>query len=124
MATTKKTAVISPKTPAAKAAPKATPAPVAAKDNAPVTMVRRKEMVERIVASSGLKPNAVKTVLDSVLIELGGALSAGEGLDLHPFGKITVNRSKVVGNKEILICKLRRKTAQSDDLSPENSTLQ
>ncbi|MGR3291211.1 MAG: HU family DNA-binding protein [Paracoccaceae bacterium] len=80
-----------------------------------VKMVRRKELVERIVARSGLKPNAVKSVLDAVLQELGDALSAGEGLNLHPLGKVTVARSKTLGSKEILMCKIRRKLAPEVD---------
>ncbi len=81
-------------------------------------LVRRKEMVARIVASSGLKPNQVKTMLDSVLGEIGKALSAGEGLSLPPLGKITVNRHKEVGNREVLICKLRRKIADAPATGP------
>ena len=83
--------------------------------------VRRKEMVERIVASSGLKPNAVKSVLDAVLAELGNALSAGEALNLHPLGKVTVNRQKNMGDREILICKIRRKLTSAQDEQPLNS---
>ena len=77
------------------------------------TMIRRKEMVERIVAKSGLKPNEVKTMLDAVLSELGDALSAGEGLNLHPLGKVTINRRKKLGDKEVLICKIRRKLPET-----------
>lgn len=119
MTTTKKTpikkAAKAPAKVAAKPAVKIVTPPVFEKPGTPDVIVRRKEMVARIVATSGLKPNAVKTLLDSVLSEMGNALSAGEGLDLHPFGKITVNRQKTVGNKEILVCKLRRKIPQDDD---------
>ena len=57
-----------------------------------VPEVRRKEMVERIVAATGKKPNEIKSVLDGVLAEIGNALSAGEALNLHPLGKVSVNR--------------------------------
>jgi len=77
----------------------------------PVITVRRKELVERIVARSGMKPNAVKTLLDAVLVELGDALSAGESLNIHPLGKVTVNRKKELEDREVLICKIRRKAA-------------
>ncbi len=94
------------------ATPKPTIAAVETKAE-PVEMVRRKELVERIVASSGLKPNAVKSVLDAVLVEIGNALSAGEGLNIHPLGKITVNRKKEMEDREVLICKIRRKVETS-----------
>lgn len=74
-----------------------------------VHTVRRKEFVERVVARSGTKPNAIKSVLDAVLFEMGAVLSQGETLDLQPLGKIKVNRQKDVPNGEVLICKLRRK---------------
>ena len=70
--------------------------------------IRRKEFVERVVAASGLKPNAVKTTLDAVLQELGAALSRGEAVNLPPLGKLSVNRRKEIKNGEVLICKLRR----------------
>ena len=77
-------------------------------------MVRRKEMVARIVAASGLQPYAVKSALDAVLAQLGNALSAGEALNLHPLGKVTVIRQKQMGDKEVLTCKIRRKLPQNN----------
>ncbi|MGR3341991.1 MAG: HU family DNA-binding protein [Paracoccaceae bacterium] len=79
-------------------------------------LVRRKELVERIVAASGLKPNAVKTILDAVLKEMGDILSSGEGLNVQPLGKLVVNRRKDIPGGQILNCKLRRKSA-----TPESS---
>jgi len=81
----------------------------------PAPMVRRKELVERVVASSGLKPNQVKSVLDALFSEMGKALSNGEGLNLHPLGKITVNRKKELEDREVLVCKIRRKATLAND---------
>ncbi len=72
--------------------------------------VRRKEFVARVVASSGLKPNAVKSALDAVLREIGDALSSGEALQLQPLGKLSVKRRRDLKNGEMLVCKLRRTT--------------
>lgn len=72
--------------------------------------IRRKEFVDRVVATSGLKPNVVKTTLDAVLQEIGDALSKGEALNLPPLGKLSVNRQKDIKGGEVLICKLRRST--------------
>lgn len=113
MATKPKTTVKSaPRPPVKKksAAPKspiespATPAKLSAPPR-----IRRKEMVARIVAATGKKPNEVKSVLDGVLEELGKALSAGESLNLPPLGKVTVNRKKTFDDREIVVCKVRRK---------------
>ena len=81
-------------------------------------LVRRKELVARIVASTGMKPNQVKSVLDGVLDELGRALAAGEGLNVPPLGKLVVKRAKTVGDHDIMVCKLRRKTAQATQDTP------
>ncbi len=97
----------------------AQPALDGAMQGAEITRVlRRKEFVERIVAASGLKPNVVKSALGPILNELGDVLAAGEGLNVPPLGKITVNRSKKVGDRDILICKLRRNNAQKSDDTP------
>lgn len=74
-----------------------------------VKVVRRKELVERIAASSGVKPNLIKSVLDAVLKEIGDVMSSGEVLQVQPLGKMSVNRRKDLPDGEVLICKLRRK---------------
>ncbi|MGR3661234.1 MAG: HU family DNA-binding protein [Paracoccaceae bacterium] len=78
---------------------------------APVRVVRRKELVERIATRSGVKPNLIKSVLDAVLLEIGDVLSGGEALQVQPLGKLSVNRRKELPDGEVLICKLRRKSA-------------
>ncbi|MFV2034218.1 MAG: HU family DNA-binding protein [Halocynthiibacter sp.] len=113
MSTTVKRAL---KKPAAKVESKSVAAEIATKvekkaGDGEIRLVRRKELVERIVMRSGLKPNAVKTVLDAVLLEMGNVLSAGEGLNVQPLGKLVVNRRKDIDGGEVLNCKLRRKTA-------------
>ena len=76
---------------------------------APVNMVRRKELVDRIAAKSGMKPNLIKSVLDAVLLELGDALSAGESVRVQPLGQLSVNRRKELPDGEVIVCKLRRR---------------
>ncbi len=87
-------------------------------------VLRRKELVARIVASSGMKPNAVKTALDAVLEEIGKAVAAGEALNIPPLGKLTVNRSKVVGDRQVMICKLRRKIGEKSAPAPLDNPAQ
>ena len=100
--------------PATATKPKAKPAATAATPSgaapAPALFIRRKEFVARVVATSGLKPNAVKTALDAILQEMGDALSNGEALQLPPLGKLSVKRQKDLRNGEMMVCKLRRTT--------------
>ena len=79
------------------------------------TATRRKDMIARIAETAGVRPNAVKTVLDAVLSELGDALSRGEVLNLPPLGKVMVNRQKTLDDGEVLICKIRRKNRPKAD---------
>ncbi|MGJ8584718.1 MAG: HU family DNA-binding protein [Marinosulfonomonas sp.] len=85
-------------------------APVAPLEAEP-KIVKRKELVERIAAASGLKPNAIKSALDPILKEIGDSLSAGEILQVQPLGRLSVNRRKDLENGEVMICKLRRRSA-------------
>lgn len=86
-------------------APSATATP--GEGNDPV-MLKKQELVERIVKASGAKKKDVKLIVEAALGVLGDALSAGEELNLPPLGKMKVNRQREEGNAEILILKLRR----------------
>jgi DNA-binding protein HU-alpha len=93
-------------------APSAEPKAEAAAEGTPVsgqqTMLKKQELVERIVKASGAKKKDVKLIVDATLGVLGDALSAGEELNLPPLGKMKVNRQRDEGNVEVLILKLRR----------------
>ena len=85
--------------------PSATAYPV---ENSQPMMLKKQELVERIVKASGAKKKDVKLIMEAALGVLGDALSAGEELNLPPLGKMKVNRQREEGNTEILILKLRR----------------
>ena len=84
----------------------ATPDTTADGDHAP--LLKKQELVERIVKASGAKKKDVKLIIEAALGVLGDALSAGEELNLPPLGKMKVNRTRDEGNAEVLILKLRR----------------
>ncbi len=86
-------------------APSATAAPG---DGGGSVMLKKQELVERIVKASGAKKKDVKLIIEAALGVLGDALSAGKELNLPPLGKMKVNRQREEGNAEILILKLRR----------------
>lgn len=94
----------------AAAAPVAAPA-VEAVVAAPVRTLRRKDLVERVAASSGAKKKAVREIVEATLKVLGEALAAGETLALPPFGKARVNKHRDLSSGEMLTVKLRRKPA-------------
>ena len=105
------------KTPkATKAAPKATPkTPTAAKAviveevksevvDAPI---KKPELIDRVMAETGMKKKDVKPVVEAMLSVLGKALLNGEELNVQPMGKLMINRSKETANATIVHLKLR-----------------
>ena len=68
----------------------------------------KRELIDRVVAASGIKKSAAKPVIVAMLKELGDGLSRGETLNLQPFGKANVKRHKHLENAEIIELRLRR----------------
>jgi hypothetical protein len=71
-------------------------------------MIKKPEILDRLVKISGAKRKDAKLILEATLAVLGDALSEGEELNLPPLGKIKVNRTRQDGAAEVLILKLRR----------------
>lgn len=89
-------------------------------DETPI--VKRKEFLERVSQSSGLRKNQIKPAFDAILRELGEALAAGEKLNLPPLGKLSVNRIREAENATIVVTKLRRsKTMLAKSDAPSTS---
>ncbi len=84
------------------------PAVIAAASSDDPHMLKKQELVERVVKASGAKKKDVKLILEAALGVLGDALSAGEELNLPPLGKVKVNKQREEGKAEVLILKLRR----------------
>ncbi len=70
--------------------------------------IRKKELVERVVAASGAKKKQVKEIVEHTLKALGDALAKGEELNLPPFGKAKVNRSKDNDSGTTMMVKLKQ----------------
>lgn len=87
------------------AAPVATAAPVAA---AP-PMLRKKELIDRVVLRSGIKKKDAKPVIEAMLSVLGEALAADEVLNLQPLGKVMVKRTKELPNAKLMVCRIRQR---------------
>ena len=78
----------------------------AAKVAAP--LLKKKELVARVVeALEGKKKGAVKDIVEATLATLGEALQKGESLNLPPFGKARVARTKGEGADAMITLRLR-----------------
>ena len=75
--------------------------------------LRVKDLVERVSASGDFKKKDVRDIVEATLAELGRALEAGEVLNLPPFGKLRVGRSRDLANGSMMTLKLRRMPAKA-----------
>lgn len=78
-------------------------------------MMRKKELIDQVVARSGLKKKDVKPAVEMTLAVLGEALADNRELNLPPFGKLKVRREKHLANGRIVVAKIR----QSEPPRPE-----
>lgn len=70
--------------------------------------LRKKELIDLVVARSGVKKKDAKPVVEAMLAVLGDSVAEGRELNLPPFGKLRINRTVEKPNGRITICKLRQ----------------
>ncbi|MBY5932874.1 HU family DNA-binding protein [Tateyamaria omphalii] len=111
MAKSKSTATTTTKAAAATASPVVVDAPT------PVVagpMMRKKELVDAVVARSGMKKKDVKPAVEATLAVLGDALKDGRALNLQPLGKVKVNREKKLASGRMFVARIRQSDAASE----------
>jgi nucleoid DNA-binding protein len=72
--------------------------------------LKKKELLEQVVARSGIKKKDAKPVVEAMLAVLGETLAEGRELNLQPLGKLRINRSEEKTGYRIVVCKLRQST--------------
>lgn len=70
--------------------------------------MRKKELIDLVVARSGIKKKDAKPVIESMLAVLGQAIGDGRELNLQPLGKLRINRNVQKSNGRVIVCKLRQ----------------
>jgi len=96
------------------AKPETKPA-VASKAAVSAPVLRKKELIERVVERSGVKKKDAKPTIEAMLAVLGEALAAGEELNLQPLGKVMVKKTKELANAKMMVCRIRQRNAVEDD---------
>lgn len=116
MATSKTTSTktnTSTKTAAAKSAK--SPEPVvlstAAAPEIAAPDLKKKELIDLVVARAGVKKRDAKPAVEAALAILGEAIAEGRELNLPPLGKLRINRAEDKANGRVTICKLRQNKA-------------
>ena len=119
MATTKKTTTPRKSTkPAATSAPAQIPEPEVVVNETPKVTgpeLKKKELIDVIVARSGVKKRDVKPVVDAMLAVLGETIADGRDMNLAPLGKLKVTRMKKTTKAHIITTRLRRTEEQTTD---------
>jgi len=77
-------------------------------------VLRKKELIERVVARSGVKKKDAKPAIEAMLAVLGEALAAGEDLNLQPLGKVMVKRTNQQKNAKVMVCRIRQRLVVDD----------
>jgi len=69
--------------------------------------IKKPELIDRVMAETGMKKKDVKPVVEAMLAVLGRALTNGEELTVPPLGKLMIKRTKEAANATIVTIKLR-----------------
>jgi DNA-binding protein HU-alpha len=123
MATTKKsTATTTRKSKATETAVKAAaqaPDPEVVVNEAPKITgpeLKKKELIDTVVARSGIKKRDAKPVVEAMLAVLGETIADGREMNLAPMGKLKITRMKKTTKAHIITTRLRRNEPQPADV--------
>lgn len=96
---------------------KAAPKPTVITSEAPALSapeMKKKELIEAVVARSGIKKKDAKPVVEAMLAILGEELGNGREMNLNPLGKVKINRIKKLAKGRVVMCKLRQNEQQEN----------
>ena len=108
-----------------KSAPTSTSAPVARMaapevvDHDPPKVsgpeLRKKELIDTVVARSGIKKRDAKPVIEAMLAVLGETVAEGRDLNIAPMGKLKITRMKKTTKAQVVTMRLRRVETRTED---------
>ncbi|SHH24135.1 HU family DNA-binding protein [Marivita hallyeonensis] len=70
--------------------------------------LKKKELIDAVVARSGVKKRDAKPVIEAMLAVLGETIADGRELNLAPMGKMKVTRMKRTTKAHVITTRLRR----------------
>lgn len=70
--------------------------------------LKKKDLIDKVMSTTGAKKNVVRDIVEATLTVLGDALSKGTMLNLPPFGKAKVSRPSDALSGKAMTVKLRR----------------
>ena len=69
----------------------------------------KKEMVDRMVAQSGMKKGDARRALEATMAAMADALREGNDLSLAPLGKLKIARTKDTPNGKMVVLRVKLK---------------
>ncbi|MEM7471024.1 MAG: HU family DNA-binding protein [Pseudomonadota bacterium] len=94
--------------------------PVAAAPEAATGEVNKRELVERLMAETGMKKGQARGALEAVLGTLGQVLSEGKHISAAPLGKVKLVRKKDTPNGELVVLRVKLKKPGSGPDAAKN----
>lgn len=82
--------------------------------------LKKQELIAKVIERADIKKKYAKPVVEAVIEVLGEALAEGRELNLQPFGKLKLNRTKDTPNARVIVAKIRQaKSAPETGTSPK-----
>ena len=69
----------------------------------------KKDLIERMVATTEMKKGEARRALDAVLDVLGETLADGKNIAAAPLGKIKIARTKDTATGQLVVCRVKLK---------------
>lgn len=82
-------------------------------------VMRKKELIDRVVERSGIKKKDAKPVVEAMLGVLGEALAEKRELALQPLGKIKIKRERELPNGRMLVTRIRQSSGPATVPEPK-----
>ncbi|SEF94636.1 HU family DNA-binding protein [Jhaorihella thermophila] len=98
-------------------APTPMPQVVKAAASEPAPDLRKKELIDRVVATSGVKKRDAKPAAEATLAVLGEMLAEGRELNLPGLGKVRINRVEEKDGARVIVCRVRQTAGGTTDRS-------
>lgn len=70
--------------------------------------LRKRELLDEVVERSGIKKRYAKPVVEAMLAVLGEAAAIERDMNLQPFGKVRIARTKDIDQGRVVVMRLRQ----------------
>lgn len=80
--------------------------------------LKKKELIDAVVARTGIRKKFAKPAVEAMIDILGEAIGEGREVNLQPLGKIISRRTRDTANARVTVARIRQSKAASPALDP------